>query len=91
MCRLRGVGGLGHGGGEGAQGGEVSRRQAGTGPAGQGRRAAQDLPLQGFREATGRLADVATVDDSVQDLRNGGLADGKPAVLRSSAASPGPT
>jgi multidrug efflux pump len=28
-----------------------------------------------------RLSDVATVTDSVQDLRNAGLADGKPAVL----------
>ncbi len=28
-----------------------------------------------------RLTDVASVDDSVQDLRNLGLADGKPAVL----------
>ncbi len=28
-----------------------------------------------------RLTDVATVTDSVQDLRNAGLADGKPAVL----------
>ncbi len=27
------------------------------------------------------LTDVATVDDSVQDLRNLGLANGKPAVL----------
>src|SRR3954453_16430835 len=28
-----------------------------------------------------RLSDVATVDDSVEDIRSGGLANGKPAVL----------
>ena len=36
-----------------------------------------------------RLADIATVDDSVQDLRNGGLADGKPAVLLIIRRQPG--
>ena len=34
-----------------------------------------------------RLKDVADVEDSVQDLRNLGLADGKPAVLVSCFAS----
>ncbi len=28
-----------------------------------------------------KLADVASVQDSVQDVRNAGMADGKPAVL----------
>ena len=36
-----------------------------------------------------RLSDVATVVDSVQDLRNGGLADGKPAVLLFIRRQPG--
>ncbi|WP_225773024.1 efflux RND transporter permease subunit [Inquilinus sp. Marseille-Q2685] len=31
--------------------------------------------------ATVRLSDIADVEDSVEDLRNAGLADGKPAVL----------
>jgi len=36
-----------------------------------------------------RLTDVATVTDSVQDLRNAGLADGKPAVLIQVRRQPG--
>jgi multidrug efflux pump len=36
-----------------------------------------------------RLADVATVVDSVQDLRNAGLADGRPAVLLLIRRQPG--
>jgi multidrug efflux pump len=36
-----------------------------------------------------RLADVATVDDSVQDLRNAGLSDGRPAVLLLIRRQPG--
>jgi multidrug efflux pump len=36
-----------------------------------------------------RLTDVATVTDSVQDLRNAGLADGKPAVLLLIRRQPG--
>ena len=36
-----------------------------------------------------RLADVATVDDSVQDLRNAGLADGRPAILLLIRRQPG--
>ncbi|HEX6828025.1 MAG TPA: efflux RND transporter permease subunit, partial [Burkholderiales bacterium] len=45
--------------------------------------AAEYLPLiVGYRNnAPVRLADVAAVTDSVQDLRNAGLANGKPAVL----------
>jgi multidrug efflux pump len=36
-----------------------------------------------------RLTDVATVTDSVQDLRNAGLADGRPAVLVQVRRQPG--
>ncbi len=36
-----------------------------------------------------RIADVAEVDDSVQDLRNAGLANGKPAVLMVLFKQPG--
>jgi len=36
-----------------------------------------------------RLTDVATLDDAVQDLRNAGLADGKPAVLLLVRRQPG--
>jgi len=36
-----------------------------------------------------RLTDVATVNDSVQDLRNAGLADGRPAVLLLIRRQPG--
>jgi multidrug efflux pump len=49
----------------------------------QAMRAADYMPLVvAYRKgAAVRLSDVATVTDSVQDLRNAGLADGKPAVL----------
>ncbi|MBZ0091028.1 MAG: efflux RND transporter permease subunit, partial [Sulfuricellaceae bacterium] len=49
----------------------------------QARRAADYLPtIVAYRNgAAVRLADVAQVDDSVQDVRNAGLADGKPAVM----------
>jgi len=36
-----------------------------------------------------RLADIATVDDSVQDLRNAGLTDGKPAIILRIQRQPG--
>ena len=36
-----------------------------------------------------RLSDLAQVDDSVQDLRNAGIADGKPAVLVIVSRQPG--
>ncbi len=49
----------------------------------QAKKAAEYLPLiVGYRNnAAVRLADVAEVVDSVQDLRNAGLANGEPAVL----------
>jgi multidrug efflux pump len=49
----------------------------------QAKKAADYLPLiVSYRAgAAVRLSDVADVKDSVQDLRNAGLADGKPAVL----------
>jgi multidrug efflux pump len=49
----------------------------------QARKAAEYLPLiVAYRSgAAVRLSDVATVEDSVQDVRNAGLANGKPAVL----------
>src|SRR6185436_9172470 len=49
----------------------------------QARRAAEYLPLiVSYRNgAAVRLADVAEVVDSVQDVRNAGEADGRPAVL----------
>jgi len=49
----------------------------------QSKRAADYLPLiVSYRQgAAVRLSDVADVEDSVQDLRNAGLAGGKPAVL----------
>jgi len=49
----------------------------------QASKAADYLPLviSYRRGAAVRLSDVATVTDSVQDLRNAGLADGRPAVL----------
>jgi len=49
----------------------------------QAQKAADYLPLiVAYRKgAAVRLGDVATLTDSVQDLRNGGLSDGKPAVL----------
>ena len=49
----------------------------------QAKKASQYLPLiVAFRDGTAvRLSDVAEVKDSVQDLRNAGMANGKPAVL----------
>jgi multidrug efflux pump len=49
----------------------------------QAKKAAEYLPLiVSYRNnAAVRLSDVADVNDSVQDLRNAGLANGKPAVL----------
>jgi multidrug efflux pump len=49
----------------------------------QARRAAEYLPIiVAYRNgAAVRLGDVARVEDSVQDLRNAGLANGKPAVM----------
>jgi multidrug efflux pump len=49
----------------------------------QARTAAEYLPtiVAYQRGAAIRLADVATVTDSVQDVRNGGIANGKPAIL----------
>jgi len=49
----------------------------------QASKAAEYLPIiLAYRNGTAvRLSDVAEVNDSVQDLRNAGLANGKPAVL----------
>ena len=49
----------------------------------QAQKAADYLPIiVAYRKgAAVRLGDIATLTDSVQDLRNGGLADGKAAVL----------
>ncbi|MBI3560703.1 MAG: multidrug efflux RND transporter permease subunit [Gammaproteobacteria bacterium] len=49
----------------------------------QAKKAAEYLPLVvSYRHGTAvRLSDVAQVNDSVQDLRNAGLANGKPAIL----------
>jgi multidrug efflux pump len=57
----------------------------------QARKAADYLPLViAYRKgAAVRLADVATVVDSVQDLRNAGMADGKPSVLLLIRRQPG--
>ena len=57
----------------------------------QARKAVDYLPIVvAYRNgAAVRLADVATVDDSVQDLRNAGLADGKPSVLLLIRRQPG--
>ena len=57
----------------------------------QAKKAADYLPLVvAYRKgAAVRLTDVATVTDSVQDLRNSGLADGKPAVLIQVRRQPG--
>ena len=57
----------------------------------QARKAADYLPIiVAYRHgAAVHLGDVATVDDSVQDLRNAGLADGKPAVLLIVRRQPG--
>ena len=57
----------------------------------QAQKAADYLPIiVAYRNgAAVRLGDVATVTDSVQDLRNAGLADGKPAVLLLIRRQPG--
>ncbi len=57
----------------------------------QANKAADYLPIVvAYRNgAAVRLADVATVTDSVQDLRNAGLADGRPAVLVQVRRQPG--
>jgi multidrug efflux pump len=49
----------------------------------QARRAAEYLPLivAYHNGATVRLSDIGTVTDSVQDIRNSGMANGRPAVL----------
>ena len=55
------------------------------------KKAAQYLPLiVSYRNNMPvRLSDLAQVDDSVQDLRNAGIADGKPAVLVIVSRQPG--
>ena len=57
----------------------------------QAKKASDYRPLiVAFRKgAAVRLDDVATLTDSVQDVRNGGLADGKPAVLLMIRRQPG--
>ncbi len=57
----------------------------------QARKAVDYLPIVvAYRNgAAVRLGDVASVVDSVQDLRNAGLADGKPAVLLLIRRQPG--
>jgi multidrug efflux pump len=57
----------------------------------QAKKAADYLPLVvAYRDgAAVRLTDIATVTDSVQDLRNAGLADGRPAVLIQVRRQPG--
>jgi multidrug efflux pump len=57
----------------------------------QARKAADYLPIVvAYRNgAAVRLGDVATVVDSIQDLRHAGLADGKPAVLLIIRRQPG--
>src|SRR6195952_3047341 len=57
----------------------------------QARKAVDYLPIVvAYRNgAAVRLTDVATVEDSVQDLRNAGLADGKPSVLLIIRRQPG--
>jgi multidrug efflux pump len=57
----------------------------------QAKTAADYVPLiVAYRNgAAVRLRDVATLSDSVQDLRNAGLADGKPAVLLLIRRQPG--
>ena len=42
-----------------------------------------------YNSAPVRLADVADVDDSVQDVRNAGIADGNPAILVIISRQPG--
>ena len=55
------------------------------------RKAAQyrDLVIAYRNGAAVRLADVAEVEDSVEDLRNAGLANGKPAMVVISSRQPG--
>jgi multidrug efflux pump len=57
----------------------------------QAKKAADYLPLVvAYRKgAAVRLTDVATVSDSVQDLRNAGLTDGRPAVQLQVRRQPG--
>ena len=57
----------------------------------QARKAADYLPIiVAYRNgAAVRLGDIASVTDSVQDLRNAGLADGKPSVLLLIRRQPG--
>ena len=57
----------------------------------QAKKAADYLPIivAYHKGAAVRLSDVATVTDSVQDLRNAGLSDGKPAVLLLIRRQPG--
>jgi multidrug efflux pump len=57
----------------------------------QARRAADYMPIVvAYRKgAAVRLADIATVSDSVQDLRNAGLTDGRPAVQIQVRRQPG--
>jgi multidrug efflux pump len=57
----------------------------------QARKASEYLPIVvAYRNgAAVRISDLATVEDSVQDLRNAGLADGKPAVLLLIRRQPG--
>ncbi|HBF29754.1 efflux RND transporter permease subunit [Rhizobium sp.] len=49
----------------------------------------RDLVVAWRNNAGVRLSDVAEVNDSVEDLRNAGLADGKPAVLVQAYRQPG--
>lgn len=49
----------------------------------------RDLVVAWRNNAGVRLSDVAEVNDSVEDLRNAGLADGKPAVLLQAFRQPG--
>jgi multidrug efflux pump len=57
----------------------------------QAKKAADYMPIiVAYRKgAAVRLTDIATVTDSVQDLRNAGLADGRPAVLLLIRRQPG--
>ncbi|MCL2789213.1 MAG: multidrug efflux RND transporter permease subunit [Desulfobulbus sp.] len=62
---------------------EEGERRWQVGANDQAKTAAEYLPLIIHQQngAILRLQDVAEVDDSVQDIRNAGFADGKPAVL----------
>lgn len=57
----------------------------------QARTAKEFMPLiVGYQNGNGvRLTDIATVTDSVQDLRNAGFANGKPSVLLIISRQPG--